>query len=115
MKIFLRTAAILALLCVLPYSALAAKGTLTWVDNSTTEDGFIVERKDAGGSYAELARLIANATTYVDTTLTPSQSVCYRVKAYNTGGVSGPSNEACGIAPPTAPNDPTNLNVTIVP
>jgi len=66
---------------------------LGWNDNSTDEDNFSLERKAGGGSFATLATLAANVTTYTDSDVTQDVTYVYRVKATNTGGDSAYSNE----------------------
>jgi hypothetical protein len=76
--------------------ALAASLTLTWTDSATNEDGFKVERKTGStGAFGQLATLAANATGYVDGSVTAGTTYCYRVRAYNGAGDSAYSNEAC--------------------
>jgi hypothetical protein len=88
--------------------AWAATATLTWTDNSTNETSFSIERQIAGGApYAEIGTCAANVATYTDTTLVAGTSYCYRVKAANAAGKSGPSNAACTIM------IPTDLRITI--
>jgi len=89
-----------AILCLLAASpALGAQLSLSWTDNSDNEDGFRIERRlSPSGSYAGIATVAANATTYADNTVTAGQDYCYRVQAYNTAGSSGYTNEACGAA-----------------
>jgi len=63
--------------------------TLNWVDNSSTEDGFRVERK-SGGTWTTLPATLANVTTYLDT---PGRGQFqYRVSAFNSTQVSAVSN-----------------------
>ena len=77
--------------------ALASQAALHWVDMATNESGFKIERKvSPTGTYAQLALTAANIATFVDPTLAASTTYCYRVRAYNTGGDSGYSNEMCG-------------------
>ncbi len=83
---------------------------LSWQDNSNNENGFRIERKTGpGGVYTEIATVGANVTTYQDTGLTANTEHCYRVRAYNTGGNSGYSNEDCTTTNPTIPTSPGNL------
>jgi len=80
---------------------------LSWADSSDNEDGFRIERKlGPGGLYTEIATVGANVTTYQDTALTTNTQYCYRVRAYNTGGNSGYSNEDCATTYPQTVVDP---------
>ena len=57
---------------------------LTWADNSTNEESFIVERKTGqAGTYRHLATLPPNTTTYVDMSVEEGVTYCYRVRAVN--------------------------------
>ncbi|MEI6209494.1 MAG: DUF1566 domain-containing protein [Desulfuromonadales bacterium] len=68
---------------------------LTWADNATTETGFKIERKSGtSGTYAQIGTAAANAASYNDTGLTASTAYYYRVRATNSVGDSGYSNEA---------------------
>lgn len=82
-----------------------------WVDQSSNEQGFRVERSSDGGATWQLL-----ATTGVDETgageagLLAEAQVCYRVIAFNNIGDSPASNPDC-TAPPTAPSDLTATGV----
>ncbi|NOY13762.1 MAG: fibronectin type III domain-containing protein, partial [Deltaproteobacteria bacterium] len=69
---------------------------LSWVDNSTTEENFVVERKiGALGSYAVVATLAADSVSYSDSGLTADTRYYYRVMAYNAATGNSPySDEA---------------------
>lgn len=68
---------------------------LNWTDNSNDETGFKVERRAlAGDAFEEVLSLPANTTTAVVGGLTPATGYVFRVRAFNTGGTSAPSNEA---------------------
>jgi hypothetical protein len=75
--------------------ALAASIALNWSDTSTTETGFRIERMPAGGSYSLLATVGSNVKAYSDTSVVAGSSYCYRVRAFNSAGVSGQSNQVC--------------------
>jgi len=77
---------------------------LTWADNSTSEDGFEVERCAGAScaSFAKVAQTGANATIYSDTTVSGATSYSYRVRAFNAGGPSDYSNVA-SVTTPQAP------------
>ncbi len=87
---------------------------VSWQDNSTNETGFEVHRSVTGpsGSFALLASLSANATTYSNTGLTASTQYCYKIRSFGTTGnkttYSSFSNNACATTPapprPAAPS-----------
>jgi titin len=88
---------------------------LAWVDSSKNEAGFKVERKKgAAGTYAQIASIGANVTSYADTTLLAATQYFYRVRAFNIGGNSGYSLEANGTTLPNPPKKPANLTATAV-
>src|SRR2546426_1264640 len=85
---------------------------LTWQDNATNEDGFRVERAPGGTtSFAEIATVGSNATSYQSTGLTPGTSYSYRVRAYNAVGASAYSNTVTTTTL-SAPAAPSNLTAT---
>jgi hypothetical protein len=67
---------------------------LTWLDNSSNESGFKVERSASGGPWAQVATPAANANSYADSGLVSSTAYSYRVRAFNTAGDSAFSNTA---------------------
>ncbi len=68
---------------------------LAWTDNSSNESGFKIERKTgATGTYAEVATVGMNVTSYSDSGLTGETTYYYRVRSYNPNGASAYSNEA---------------------
>lgn len=75
---------------------------LTWSDKSSNENGFIIERKIAGGSWEEAGRTGANAVSFVDVLDHYSTEYAYRVIAYTSVGKSNASNTVTY----TTPNDP---------
>jgi len=97
------------------------QANLTWVDNSTDETGFVLERQLNAGAFVVLASaLAANLVSYTDGTAVGStaqaNTYCYRVKAFNATGPSAYSNTACKTFPklPTAPNAPSGLQVSAI-
>ncbi|MER3395467.1 MAG: hypothetical protein C4319_01570 [Acidimicrobiia bacterium] len=80
---------------------------VAWDDNSSDEFLFKIERKIAGGSYAEVARVGANVTSFADSGLVPGAQYVYRVRAANTEANSAYSNEitltTTGGFPPASP------------
>ena len=68
--------------------------SLSWVDQSDNEDGFVIERKLEGGVYELVADLPSGTTQFDDSGVSFGQTYVYRVYAYNGEGDSGYSNEA---------------------
>jgi chitodextrinase len=68
---------------------------LSWQDNSHNEDGFLVERLETGAmAFVEIADVSADSTSLRDTDVAVDTEYAYRVRAYNSAGVSDPSNQA---------------------
>ncbi len=81
---------------------------LAWMDNATNEEGFRIERREGQtGTFGVIAIVMANVTTYSDSSLVAETEFCYRVVATNTGGDSNPSNVACATTGPAPPTDVT--------
>lgn len=76
----------------------ATQVKLTWVDNSGTETGFVIQRQAVGGKWATIAQVGANVTTFSDATVSARKKYLYRVNAINQAGNSPYSN----VAEPTA-------------
>ncbi|MBI4835077.1 MAG: fibronectin type III domain-containing protein [Planctomycetes bacterium] len=62
---------------------------ISWLNNTTNQDGLVIERKASYGDFAQIATVYANTTSYSDTTLISDTRYDYRVKAYRTGNSSG--------------------------
>ena len=62
---------------------------VTWVDNSSGETGFAVERRQLpSGTFAQIASLPADTSSYPDSGLTCETSYEYRISAFGCGGTS---------------------------
>lgn len=85
--------------------------SLSWTDNSSTEDGFKIYLQNLDGSLTEVQTLKSpvTSTTYTATGLEGS-TWCFAVKAYITAGsiFSQPAN-GCGTIPSRVPNAVTTL------
>lgn len=83
--------------------ASAAQLQLSWTDNSDNEDGSRIERRTGtSGTFALIAFVGPNITSYTDVGLADGTTYCYRVNAFNTAGASDYSNESCSA--PTSAN-----------
>jgi titin len=86
---------------------------LAWEDESSDEDGFIIERKTGDDDdYAVIDSVSANDTTYANTGLSSNTEYYYRVRAYNAGGNSDYADEANATTLPDPPAAPSNLTAT---
>lgn len=75
-------------------AASSSQINLTWLDNSTDEDGFRVEQSTDGITYTTAGIVGANTTTFSATNLSANTLYYFRVFAFNGGGDSSPSNVA---------------------
>jgi hypothetical protein len=67
---------------------------LAWIDNSSTETEFKIERSIDGVTFSQLPPVSANVITYADNGVNPSTAYFYRVRASNPAGDSSYSNVA---------------------
>lgn len=109
---------ILLLFALLAPLAGAADLILSWKDNSSNEDGFVIQRSPGIGApvWAEVARVGPNIQTWTDTGLPNATAFSYRVAAYNAGGTSAYTPSVTGstvVAPPVAPSEATVVTVTV--
>lgn len=88
---------------------------LVWTDNSDTETGFEIDRRESGGTFAEVTSVGANVTTFGDTGLDPNTTYEYRVRACNGGGCSDYSNIDGDTTEALAPAAPSGLTATALP
>lgn len=82
---------------------------LAWTDASTMEDGFRIERKEDGGTFAAIDVVPEGTTTYTDMGLHLG-TFTYRVRATGAAGNSPYSNEAsAATTSPFLSVSPTSL------
>jgi len=67
---------------------------LAWLDNSSDETGFDIERSLDGTNFSWIASVGADTTSYPDTGLSAATTYYYQVAATNGAGSSGYSNIA---------------------
>ncbi len=83
---------------------------LTWLDKSTNETGFIIERSaENNADFTEIGRTSAGITEFIDTGIGFEVTAYYRVRAHNTGGHSDSSNEVVFDTGPSPLEPPTGL------
>ncbi len=81
---------------------------VSWVDASTNESGFKVERSSDGVNFAQVGQTGSNAAAFQDRTTSGGASYWYRIRAFNNGGASAASNTASISVPKLlAPSAPT--------
>jgi hypothetical protein len=61
---------------------------LNWTDNAINEFGYVIYRSTDGTNFSFLAQTAAGATTFTDTSLSPSTTYFYRVYAVTEGALS---------------------------
>ena len=87
--------------------------TLSWVGDSDSV-GFLVERSTDGGvNFTQIANVLYPMTSFRDSGLTVQTTYFYRVRAYNSVGISGYSGIAGAMASqaPAAGSIMMNLNI----
>jgi hypothetical protein len=85
---------------------------LSWLDNSSNEQGFMIERADSPtGTFTQVGFVNANVTTFSDLTdLVANTTYCYRVASVDAGGnYSAYTATVCGTTLPVVPVSPSNL------
>lgn len=75
-------------------AASSSRIDLSWVDNSSDETSFVVERSLDGSTFTSLATVAAGTTAFANTGLNASTTYWYRVRATNSAGSSTNSNTA---------------------
>lgn len=75
---------------------------LTWVDNSDNEGGFKIERSTDNSSFTQIGIASANATSYLDSTASPSTLYYYRIRATNIIGDSAYTTPSASATTPAA-------------
>lgn len=85
--------------------------TVSWTDAASNELCQGLERSADGASWTLVATLTSDITSFVDNSVAPATSYVYRIRASNSVGSSGYSNEAPVSVPaiPAVPAAPTGL------
>ena len=81
------------------HSISATKIQLDWSDNATNEVGFYLYRSDGiSGAYQLLATVNTDTISYLDSTVTEGTTYWYRIRTFNSIGVSAYTLEALATA-----------------
>lgn len=101
-----------------PFNATAAytEVVLTWADNSTSEDGFYIERKagacSSGNPWSLIKTALPDTTTHTDIGLNVGE-YCYRIQAYKSNGeASRWLEKSVTTSNPSAPSGLTAVTIT---
>src|SRR5438876_18211 len=96
-------------------AASASQISLTWTDNSASEDGYRIEQSPVDNlHYTEIAIVSPNTTSYTDSGLNEGTKYYYRVRAYNDIATSGYSSEKNATTLSTIPIAPSGLRITSI-
>jgi hypothetical protein len=71
---------------------------LTWLDTSSDESGFSIDRSTDGVNFSFLATTTANATSYFNAGLS-SGTYYYKVRSFNAAGYSSYSSTTAAVIP----------------
>lgn len=74
------------------------KMSLSWIDNSTNENGFVIERSLDSLNWSIIDSTTANLTTYEDSSVLGNTKYHYKVAAFNANGNSSYSNTSSGTS-----------------
>ncbi len=90
---------------------------LSWVDNCTDEDSYLIERAPNesyyAGEWTQIARLRANATQFTDSTVLPGGIYWYRVRAHNRWGNSALTLATTQVLALSSPPTPAYFQTSI--
>lgn len=86
--------------------------TTSWNDNATNESGFKVERSVDGVGFTEIASLGIGSQAFTDLSVAPRSTYYYRVRAFNSSGVSAYSNTV-NLTTPDVPPPPPSAPATV--
>lgn len=83
---------------------------LSWIDNSTNETGFKIEKRTEQSMYSTLASTEKDISSFIDSNLTWNVKYTYRVFSYNSVGFSSTHSNEVSVTT-LAPISPVLSNV----
>jgi len=86
---------------------------LSWTNNATGQTGFTIERATDSLFTQNVTQFTTNATTYSDTSVSPTTTYYYEVEVNTTAGASLFSPSANATTPALIPPVPTGLATTV--
>ncbi len=86
------------------------QNTLDWVDTSSYERGFKIERSTDGFIFTQIATVSAEVEVYANVGIAPGTTYYYRVRAFDAGGDSAYSNIALATSAPA--NQPPQVTAS---
>jgi len=84
---------------------------VTWVDNSSVETGYELQRSDDGATFHSVAVLPANSTSFHDAVFFSNATQWYRIRATSDGGFSDVSNVASAEPTPCLSSEICNNGI----
>lgn len=97
----LKTLLVLSALALMAAAASAASLTVNWTNNAPGVTNVKVQRSTGTGSFADVATLAPTVTSWIDTTVADNTMYSYRVYCVLGTTVSGFSNVATFLPPPS--------------
>lgn len=76
-----------------------SKVALSWEDNSTNENGFVIERRQGLGAWSLVANLPENTKAFSDNSVSSGRTYSYRLYAYNSVGNSSATSSVTVSTP----------------
>lgn len=61
---------------------------IKWLDNTTLEEAYYIEKSTDGGSWTNIYTSGPNATSYTDTNISPNHTYQYRIAAHNNSVIT---------------------------
>lgn len=85
--------------------------SLDWFNNTESDlAGYNVYRANSGGGFVKLNNSLVSRSDYVDTTVSPSRTYLYKVKAVDNAGNESSFSSQISITTPSGGNNGSTLN-----